>query len=101
MDNPARYWWPVTEAIGAVAALIKLDRRAEDEAWYRRLWAFADRHLIVHARGGWYPELDAEDRLADTQFRGKPDIYHSIQAALFPLSPGLSRNATTLPLITA
>ena len=101
VDNPARYWWPVTEAIGAVAALIKLDRRAEDEAWYRRLWAFADRHLIDHARGGWYPELDAEDRLADTQFRGKPDIYHSIQAALFPLSPGLSRNATTLPRITA
>lgn len=97
VDNAARYWWPVTEAIGAVAALIKLDRRAGDEVWYRRLWSFADRFLIDHARGGWYPELDANDRLADTQFRGKPDIYHSIQAALFPLATGLSRNAETLP----
>jgi len=95
--NPNRYWWPVTEAIGAIAVLLKLDRRASDEAWYRRLWTFADRHLIDHARGGWYPELDAADGLAETQFRGKPDIYHSIQAALFPLGPGLSRFATTLP----
>lgn len=97
VDNPARYWWPVTEAIGALAALIKLDPRAADDRWYRRLWDFADRHLIDHARGGWFPELDGNGRPADTQFRGKPDIYHSIQAALFPLSPGLSRNMTTLP----
>lgn len=89
---PDRYWWPVTEAIGAVAMLIKLAPRAGDEAWYRRLWHFADAKLIDHARGGWFPELDAEDRPAMRQFRGKPDIYHSVQAALFPLTPGLSRH---------
>ena len=94
--NPARYWWPVTEAIGALATLIKLERRSPDEIWYRKLWTFANRHLIDHARGGWYPELDAQDRLSQKQFRGKPDIYHSIQAALFPLAPGLSRFGTTL-----
>ncbi|MDI3338013.1 AGE family epimerase/isomerase [Defluviimonas aestuarii] len=52
VDNPARYWWPVTEAIGAMAPLIKLDRRSEDEVWYHRLWIFANRHLIDHERGG-------------------------------------------------
>ena len=93
VDVPDRYWWPVTEAIGALAALIKLDRRAEDEVWYRRFWAFADAHLIDHARGGWFPELDAEDRPTARQFHGKPDIYHSVQAVLFPLAPGLSRAA--------
>ncbi len=97
VDNPSRYWWPVTEAIGAMAALIKLDRRAEDEVWYRRLWTFADRHLIDHKHGGWYPELDAGNRVAETQFSGKPDIYHSVQAALFPLSDGLSRFHEGLP----
>lgn len=91
VDNPARYWWPVTEAIGAMAVLIKLDRRPADEIWYRRLWTFADRHLIDHERGGWYPELDQTGALAEAQFRGKPDIYHSLQAALFPLAPGLAR----------
>jgi len=88
----ARYWWPVTEAIGALSMLIKLDPRPEDELWYRRLWRFADEKLIDHRHGGWFPELDGNGRPAMTQFKGKPDIYHSVQAALFPLTPGLSRH---------
>lgn len=95
IGNPARYWWPVTEAIGALAALIKLDPRPEDEAWYRRLWSFAEARLI-DPRGGWFPELDAEGRPAEAQFRGKPDIYHALQADLLPLAPGLSRAAAGL-----
>ena len=87
----SRYWWPVTEAIGALAALIKLERRAEDEVWYRRLWGFADTAFIDHARGGWFPEIGEDSRPSATQFKGKPDIYHALQATLFPLAPGLSR----------
>ncbi len=86
-----RYWWPVTEAIGALASLIKLERDPADEAWYRRLWTFADQHFIDHERGGWFPEIDAEGRPTVTQFRGKPDIYHALQADLFPPLPGISR----------
>ncbi|KQW76824.1 AGE family epimerase/isomerase [Ensifer sp. Root127] len=85
-----RYWWPVTEAIGAVAAVIKLERRSGDEEWYRRLWNFAADRLIDHQNGGWFPELDTGNRPADKQFRGKPDLYHSIQAVLYPLTPGIS-----------
>lgn len=90
-----RYWWPVTEAIGAVAALQKLAPTAADEALYRDLWAFADRHLIDHERGGWFPELDDTGTPVSRQFLGKPDIYHSIQAALFPPIPALSRLSTS------
>ena len=86
-----RYWWPVTEAIGVMAALIKLERLPQDEVWYRRLWAFADSHFIDHARGGWFPEIGDDGRPAVTQFNGKPDIYHALQAGLFPLAPGISR----------
>ena len=96
IGNPARYWWPVTEAIGALAALIKLDPQPEDEAWYRRLWTFASARLIDHARGGWFPELDADGQPAEAQFKGKPDIYHALQADLLPLAPGLSRAAEQL-----
>ncbi|WP_373946532.1 AGE family epimerase/isomerase [Paracoccus marcusii] len=96
VHNPARYWWPVTEAIGALAALIKLDPRPGDGDWYRRLWAFADGHLIDHARGGWFPELGGDDRPAATQFRGKPDIYHALQADLLPLARGVSHQARDL-----
>ncbi|WP_265499437.1 AGE family epimerase/isomerase [Paracoccus beibuensis] len=96
VDNAARYWWPVTEAIGALAALIKLDPCPEDERWYRRLWSFADRHLVDHRRGGWVPELDAADRPSAAQFSGKPDIYHALQADLLPLVPDLSRQGAAL-----
>ncbi|WP_316247513.1 AGE family epimerase/isomerase [Roseobacter fucihabitans] len=85
-----RFWWPVTEAIGAVAALIKLDRQASDEQWYRKLWTFADTHFIDHIRGGWFPEIDNAGQVTSTIFKGKPDIYHSVQACLFPLTNGLS-----------
>jgi mannose/cellobiose epimerase-like protein (N-acyl-D-glucosamine 2-epimerase family) len=92
----ARYWWPVTEAIGAMAALIKLDAQPEDELWYRRLWGFAASHLIDHARGGWFPELARDNGAAAGQFAGKPDIYHALQADLLPLVPDLSHCAQAL-----
>lgn len=92
--RPDRYWWPVTEAIGALAALLKLDPRPEDEDWYRRLWRFADAQLIDHDHGGWFPEPGGP--AAGGQFQGKPDIYHALQADLFPLVPGLSRHAQAL-----
>jgi len=88
-----RYWWPVTEAIGALAALIKLDPQPQDEDWYGRLWRFADAQLIDQHRGGWFPEPGGPN---GGQFQGKPDIYHALQADLFPLVGGLSRQAQAL-----
>lgn len=84
-----RYWWPVTEAIGAYATLIEMAPDAThsdtDEARYRRLWRFADAHLIDHAQGGWFPELDSRGQPVGRQFIGKPDLYHALQATLIPL----------------
>ena len=91
IDRPDRYWWPVTEAIGALAALIKLDRNPQDEALYRSFWQFAQSHLIDPDHGGWFPELDDAGKPAQHQFIGKPDIYHALQADLLPLIPHLSR----------
>ena len=85
-----RYWWPVTEAIGVFASLLKLDASPEDEERYRDCWRFAARHFIDARHGGWLPEIGEDGRPVERQFRGKPDIYHAIQADLIPLAPGLS-----------
>lgn len=96
VDNPARYWWPVTEALGAVAALIKLQSTPELEGWYRKLWGFAARHLVDAQYGGWHHEVGPDNQPAMTQFQGKPDIYHALQADLLPLAGGLSGQAADL-----
>ncbi len=85
-----RYWWPVTEAIGFVAALLKTAPRAEDAVWYDKLWSFAKDHF-VDPNGGWFPEIDDAGRPTQRQFIGKPDIYHALQAELLPLAPDASR----------
>jgi sulfoquinovose isomerase len=91
--RPDRYWWPVTEGIGALAALMKCDPRASDADWFLRLWDVAQTRFIDHERGGWYPEIGRDGQPQAQQFIGKPDIYHSLQAMLYPLCP---RNAHML-----
>lgn len=86
-----RYWWPVTEAIGALSALLKIDPQPQDAAWYARLWDFARAHFIDARHGGWFPEIDEDGHPDARQFLGKPDIYHALQADLIPLVPGVSR----------
>lgn len=86
----SRYWWPVTEAIGAAAARLKRADSEETREDYRMFWEAAEKLFIDRKHGGWFPEIDDENRPDARQFEGKPDIYHSIQAALYPLLPGLS-----------
>lgn len=89
--RPARYWWPVTEAIGALSALLKIDPKPSDAEWYTRLWAFARAHFMDETRGGWFPEIGEDGKPDGRQFVGKPDIYHALQADLIPLAGGVSR----------
>tara|TARA_B100001093_G_scaffold197056_1_gene189326 strand:+ start:376 stop:1614 length:1239 start_codon:yes stop_codon:yes gene_type:complete len=96
IDIASRFWWPVTEAIGVFSALQKLDKAQDFESLYRRTWTFANSQLIDHENGGWFPELDISGQPVSQQFLGKPDLYHSLQAVLFPLVPSLSRHYQAL-----
>ena len=44
-------------------------------------------------RGSWHHELDPGNRPQASVWRGKPDLYHAVQATLLPrlpLSPSLA-----------
>jgi sulfoquinovose isomerase len=82
-----RLHWPVTEAIGAAAALHAVTGEPVYEAWYRRCWDFAAAHLIDAERGGWHAELGDDLRPSERTWVGKPDVYHAFQAALLPRLP--------------
>ncbi len=84
--NGSRFWWPIAEAIGAVSALITLDKMPEDEIWYRKLWTYASDTFLIHKHGGWFPTVVENGNVVTSIFDGKPDIYNSPQACLFPLS---------------
>ena len=82
-----RLHWPVTEAIGAAAALHAVTGDARYEHWYRTCWDFAGAHLIDRARGSWHAELDDALQPSEQTWSGKPDVYHSLQATLIPRLP--------------
>jgi mannose/cellobiose epimerase-like protein (N-acyl-D-glucosamine 2-epimerase family) len=82
-----KLWWPVSEAIGAAAYISSFDNEDYFQAWYRRLWDYAENHVIDHQRGGWLSELKEDLTPTSRLFVGKPDIYHALQACLIPLYP--------------
>ncbi|MDB5473944.1 MAG: family epimerase/isomerase [Devosia sp.] len=82
-----KLWWPVSEGIGAAAVLSAHDRDDYFQSWYRKLWDYAENHVIDHARGGWLSELTENLTPTSRLFVGKPDIYHALQACLIPLYP--------------
>jgi mannose/cellobiose epimerase-like protein (N-acyl-D-glucosamine 2-epimerase family) len=89
-NRPARsdrFWWPCAEGIGAAAVLGAVDPNPRFEEWYRRIWDFSVNHLIDHDNGGWFPELGPDLKPVSRVFRGKPDLYHALQACLIPLLP--------------
>ena len=82
-----KLWWPVSEAIGAAAYISAFDNEDYFQAWYRKLWDYAENHVIDHQRGGWLSELKEDLTPTSRLFVGKPDIYHALQACLIPLYP--------------
>lgn len=86
-DRSDRYWWPCAEGIAAASVLRQISDDPRFEGWYRRIWGFVTHHVIDHAQGGWWPELDEDLRPVSRVFVGKPDLYHAVQACLIPLLP--------------
>ncbi len=82
-----RMHWVVAEAIAAAAVLHEATGEAEYEAWYRRAWDFADRHLLDRTDGSWRHELDVDLKPAAGTWSGKPDVYHALQVTLIPRLP--------------
>jgi mannose/cellobiose epimerase-like protein (N-acyl-D-glucosamine 2-epimerase family) len=86
-DERLLLWWPACEGVAAAATLqAAFDDAEVEEEFYRKIWATLARDFIDPA-GGWYPVSRATDGTGANPFKGKPDIYHSLQACLIPLLP--------------
>ncbi|HSU36229.1 MAG TPA: AGE family epimerase/isomerase [Propionibacteriaceae bacterium] len=82
-----RMHWVLAEGFAAAEALHRRtgEKRYADLA--RAWWAYAERCLIDREHGSWHHQLDADNRVIDTVWPGKPDLYHAVQATLLPRLP--------------
>ena len=90
----ARLHWVACEAVLAADALLRRTGQERFAAAAARWWGEIDRYFIDRHGGGWWQELDPDMTPATSTWSGKPDVYHSYQALLFPSLP-LSPTAAT------
>jgi sulfoquinovose isomerase len=90
----ARLHWVACEAVLAADALHRRTGQERFAAAAGRWWGEIDRYFIDRVGGGWWQELTPAMTPATSTWSGKPDVYHSYQALLFPSLP-LSPTAAT------
>jgi len=90
----ARLHWVACEAVLAADALHRRTGQERFAAAAARWWDEIDRFFIDRNSGGWWQELAPDMTPAASTWSGKPDLYHSYQALLFPSLP-LSPTAAT------
>ena len=92
----ARLHWVACEAVLAADALHRQTGQPRFAAAGRRWWDEIDRYFIDRDGGGWWQELAPDLTPAASTWSGKPDLYHSYQALLFPSLPLSPTSATAL-----
>lgn len=90
----ARMHWVACEAVLAADALHRRTGEERFAAAATRWWNEIDRYFLDRKGGGWWQELSPDMTPATSIWPGKPDLYHSYQAVLFPSLP-LSPTAAT------
>lgn len=87
-----RMHWTLAEAINTSSVLWRLTgekRYAED---YAAFCQYLDEVVIDHVNGSWFHQLDRENRLMETVWPGKSDLYHAVQSTLIPYNGKIGRS---------
>lgn len=83
----SRLHWVLAEAVGAASVLFKAtrsERYLDDQVM---LAGYAGASFLDAASGSWHHELSPSGTPASTIWRGQPDAYHILQAALLVREP--------------
>lgn len=82
-----RMHWVTAEAIGAALTLWLREGDEAMAADYALWWDYAREHHLDLVGGSWWHELAPDNTVGHSVWEGKPDIYHALQATLFPRLP--------------
>ena len=91
-----RMHWTLCEAINTSAVLYRLTGNKKYADDYAAFLEYADRCVLDHENGSWFHQLDEKNRLKETVWPGKSDLYHAIQATLIPYADVHTSIATYL-----
>ena len=81
-----RMHWTLAEAINTSAVLYRVTGKEEYAGLYSEFMQYLDETVLDHVQGSWFHQLDANNRLLDTVWPGKSDLYHAFQATRIPYS---------------
>lgn len=81
-----RMSWVAAEAVAAATVLHQATRDIRFAEQQRSWWDWIRAHL-VDERGAWHPELGRDNRPSATVWTDQPEVYHAVQATLFPRVP--------------
>lgn len=82
-----RLHWVVCEAVLAAHSLHRRTGDARYEEYADEWWRHIADHFLDRVGGGWWQELSPALEPSHEIWWGKPDVYHSYQALLFPSLP--------------
>jgi mannose/cellobiose epimerase-like protein (N-acyl-D-glucosamine 2-epimerase family) len=81
-----RMSWVASEAVAAATVLHQVTRDARYLELQRTWWEWIRRYL-VDADGAWHPELGRDNEASATVWTDQAEVYHAVQATLFPRTP--------------
>ncbi len=81
-----RMHWTLAEAINTAAVLYRKTEKEKYANDYAEYMKYLDEKVLDYKYGSWYHQLDEKNRLKETVWPGKSDLYHAIQATLIPYS---------------
>lgn len=79
-----RMHWTLAEAINTSAVLWRVTGKEKYAADYEQFMEYLDTTVLDHVNGSWFHQLDENNRLKETVWPGKADLYHALQATLIP-----------------
>lgn len=79
-----RMHWTLAEAINSAATLYRVTNKEKYLGEYGEFQQYLDE--VVHDRknGSWFHQLDENNKLKETVWPGKSDLYHALQSTLIP-----------------
>lgn len=79
-----RMHWTLAEAINAAAVLYRVTGKSVYAGHYVEFMQYLDEKVLDHELGSWFHQLDRNNQLMESVWRGKSDLYHAVQATLIP-----------------